>query len=130
MVTAISNGEFVEHAEVHGNYYGTSTKSVHDVAKTGKVCILDIDVQGVQAVKKSNLNPNIIYIAPPSKEVLEERLRGRNTENEEQIKKRMTTAVSEMEWLEKDGNVDFKIVNDDLEESYKKLKSKLSEYYP
>lgn len=75
-----------------------SVEAVESVQKQGKVCILDIDVQGVQKVKKTSLDPIYIFIAPPSKEDLEKRLRGRGTETEEQIKTRLENAAKELEY--------------------------------
>lgn len=94
----IEAGKFIEYAEVHGKYYGTSVAAVEDVQKAGKICILDIDVQGVQKVKKSSLNPIYIFISPPSREELEKRLRGRGTETEEQIKVRLANASKELDY--------------------------------
>ena len=68
---------FVEHAIFSGNMYGTSTKAVEAVRQQGKVCILDVDRQGVQSVKKTELNARYVFIKPPSIAVLEQRLRGR-----------------------------------------------------
>ena len=69
-----------------GNMYGTSKSAVNDVLNSGKICILDIDVQGVKAVKKTDLTPLLVFIKPPSLEVLEERLRSRGTETEESLR--------------------------------------------
>ena len=66
-------GEFIENAEFSGNVYGTSQKSVRDILDGGKICILDIDVQGVKAVKATDLDPVYIFLTPPSLEVLEKR---------------------------------------------------------
>ena len=66
--------------------YGTSKSAVNDVLNSGKICILDIDVQGVKAVKKTDLTPLLVFIKPPSLEVLEERLRSRGTETEESLR--------------------------------------------
>jgi hypothetical protein len=63
-------------ARVHSNIYGTSIKGVEDVRAAGKTCLLDIDVQGAELVKKTNLNAIFIFVAPPSYEELERRLRG------------------------------------------------------
>uniref|UniRef100_A0A7I4AC69 guanylate kinase n=1 Tax=Physcomitrium patens TaxID=3218 RepID=A0A7I4AC69_PHYPA len=80
MEQEIKEGKFLESAEVHGNLYGTSWAAVEAVADAGKICILDIDVQGAQAVKKSALKATYIFIKPPAPEVkeLERRLRGRD----------------------------------------------------
>lgn len=68
------------------------------VQSEGKICVLDIDVQGVQKVKKSSLQPYYCFISPPSKEDLEKRLRGRGTETEEQIQTRLGNAAKELEY--------------------------------
>ena len=77
--------------------YGTSKSAVEDVLNSGKICILDIDVQGVKAVKKTDLTPMFVFIKPPSLEILEKRLRDRGTETEESLAKRLGAAAEEME---------------------------------
>ena len=126
----IAAGDMLEYAHVHSNIYGTSWAAVEDVAKTGKVCVLDIDVQGVKAVKESKLTPHYVYVAPPSFEVLEERLRGRGTEDEDAITRRLANARGEMEWLSADGNVDATIVNDDLDAAVEALCAQVRDWYP
>jgi len=123
MNKAIQEGKFVEHANVHGNLYGTSKAAVEAVMKSGKICILDIDVQGAEQVKKSSLLPRYVFISPPSVEELEKRLRGRGTESEESIQKRMNNAKGEMEYLKRSGFWDFVLINDDLDSTYVKLKN-------
>jgi len=125
MQKAIANNEFVEHAEFSGNLYGTSKKAVEDVQKTGRICILDIDMQGVKSVKDTDLDPRYIFIKPPSPEILEQRLRGRGTETEEAIQKRLERAREEMEYGEQKGAYDHIVVNDVLEVAYEKLKGLL-----
>jgi guanylate kinase len=71
---------------------------VEDVQRSNKICILDIDTQGVKLIKETSLNPIFIFMKPPSMEVLEQRLRGRNTESEESLQKRLLTAKAEMEY--------------------------------
>ncbi|KAG6574360.1 guanylate kinase [Phytophthora cinnamomi] len=88
----IEAGLFLEHAEVHGNVYGTSKRAVQDVQEKGKICILDIDIQGVQQVKKSGIHAKYLFIAPPSMDELEKRLRGRATETEDKIQLRLLGA--------------------------------------
>lgn len=63
-----------------------------------KICILDIDTQGVKSIRQTSLNPVYIFMKPPSMEVLEQRLRARNTESEESLQKRLATAKAEMEY--------------------------------
>ena len=94
---AIEAGEFLEHAHVHGNIYGTSTAAVAAVADAGKTCILDIDVQGARAVRAAGVPAVFVFVAPPSLAELEARLRGRGTETEAQIATRLKNAKDEME---------------------------------
>jgi len=121
MKGAIGRGEFLEHAEVHGNFYGTSIKSLRDV--NGKRPILDIDVQGVKNVKtqvkedSSALQPKYIFISPPSMDTLRKRLESRGTETEESLKKRTENALAEMEYGTAEGNFDEIVVNDDLDKA-------------
>jgi len=124
MKAEIDAGKFIEHAEVHGNFYGTSIKAVKDVTQAGKVCVLDIDVQGAEQVKNSELKGKsvFVFIAPPSMEELESRLRGRGTESEEKIKTRLKNANGELAYLSKKGFWTEVFVNDDLEKTYTTLK--------
>ncbi|PVZ96612.1 hypothetical protein BB558_007467 [Smittium angustum] len=122
-LAGVANGEFIENAEFSGNYYGTSIKAVENVKNKGKVCILDIETEGVKQVKNTNLDARYIFISPPSFEELRKRLLGRQTETEESIKKRLDTAAKEFEYAKQPGAYDIKIVNDDLEKAYKNLKS-------
>eukprot|EP01027_Heterolobosea_sp_BB2_P022408 GEZU01032990.1.p1 GENE.GEZU01032990.1~~GEZU01032990.1.p1 ORF type:complete len:195 (-),score=57.47 GEZU01032990.1:295-879(-) len=123
MQKGINQGKFIEHAHVHGNYYGTSYDAVSAAIDAGKICVLDIDVQGARQVKKSNLNALMVFINPPSYEELERRLRGRGTETEDKIIKRLANARGEMEAAKEPGLFDYVITNDDLEQAYEKLKS-------
>ena len=123
MEADIAEGKFLEHAHVHENIYGTSLAAVEAVATKGQVCVLDIDVQGAEIVKKSTLDALFVFIAPPSMEELEKRLRGRGTEKEESIQKRLANAAGEMAKTEVDGFFHAVIVNDDLEKAYGELKT-------
>ena len=88
---------FLEHAQVHGNFYGTSVAAVEAVKQTGKICILDIDVQGCRQCRKVDLPGHYVFISPPSFEELERRLRGRGTETEDKILKRLKNAKGEVD---------------------------------
>lgn len=126
----IEDGKFVEYANVHGNYYGTSVSAVESVQKLGKICILDIDVQGVRNVKKSSLDALYIFIAPPSMEELEKRLRGRGTETEEAVVKRLKNAKEELEYGTEEGNFDRVFTNDDLDKTFDSLVAQFKSWYP
>ncbi|KAL7543966.1 hypothetical protein ACHAWF_007492 [Thalassiosira exigua] len=126
----IEAGKFVEYANVHGNYYGTSVAAVEIVKKQGKICILDIDVQGVRNVKKSTLDAICIFIAPPSMGELEKRLRGRGTETEEAVVKRLKNAKEELDYGLTEGNFDRVFTNDDLDKTFKTLDEQFQQWYP
>lgn len=122
-LASISRGEFIEHAQFSGNYYGTTIAGVNKVTESGKTCILDIDSQGVLAVKNTDLNARFLFIAPPSMEELERRLRSRATDGEEAVLKRLAAAKGEMKLAEQENMHDHIIVNDDLERAYKELEA-------
>lgn len=123
MEAAIARGEFIEYARVHSNMYGTSIKAVEAVQDSGKTCLLDIDVQGAELVKKTALNAKYVFVAPPSFEELERRLRGRGTETEDKIQTRLKNAKGELAYMDKPGFFDLVVVNDDLEQAYAKFKA-------
>ncbi|XP_066537138.1 guanylate kinase isoform X3 [Hoplias malabaricus] len=125
MKAGIENGEFIENAEFSGNMYGTSKAAVQDVQAQNLICILDIDMQGVKNIKRTDLNPIYISIQPPSMSVLEMRLRDRKTESEESLQKRLQAARVDLEISKEPGLFDVVIVNDDLDEAYVKLKGAL-----
>ncbi|KAF2636063.1 guanylate kinase [Massarina eburnea CBS 473.64] len=112
---------FVEHAQFGGNCYGTSVKAVQDIAEKGRVCILDIEMEGVKQVANHPTfpRPRFLFLSPPSKEVLEQRLRGRATDKEEAILKRLKQAEAEMDFAKSpEAPHDKVIVNDDLDKAY------------
>ncbi|QBG49303.1 guanylate kinase [Verrucomicrobia bacterium S94] len=126
----IKNGEFLEWAKVHGNYYGTLEDTVLYSMEEGKHILLDIDVQGASQLRESlaKLDPRHpirrgftdIFISPPSMEELEKRLRGRGTDEEKVIQKRLAAAEGEMAYAK---HYTHQIINDDLETAYDDLKS-------
>ncbi|XP_076149594.1 guanylate kinase isoform X1 [Alosa pseudoharengus] len=127
MQASIDNGEFIENAEFSGNMYGTSKAAVQAVQAKNLICILDIDMQGVKNIKRTDLNPIYISIQPPSMQELEKRLRDRKTESEESLQKRLKAAFVDMELSKEDGLFDVVIVNNDLNEAYGNLKETLLE---
>lgn len=108
----IENGEFLEYNVFNGNneYYGTPKFSVEQMLNEGCDVVLEIDVNGAMNVKKIFPNAVTIMLTPPNAEVLISRLRGRNTEDEEEIQKRMETAKKEIELLPE---YDYSVVNED-----------------
>ena len=119
----IQAGTFAEWAEVHDNFYGTSKETLESFWNKKKHVLLDIDVQGAESLRKAFPDRCFtVFIAPPNLEVLEHRLRGRGTETENAIKKRMENAEFEMKHQDQ---FDFKIVNDDFTKAYQKLESEV-----
>ena len=128
----IADGKFLEYAQVHGNYYGTTLEAVESVRREGKLCLLDIDVQGVRTIKRDGKLPDALYVfvAPPSVENLEERLRGRGTETEETLKRRLGNARTELEYGRGEGNFDMVLVNDDVDVAVEELADQMRGWYP
>ena len=116
--TCIQENKFLEWAEFAGNFYGTKKKYINQCLEEGKNVILEIDTQGALQVKKQMPEAVLIFICPPSFEALENRLRGRHTEDEATIQKRLEEVKKELERAEK---FDYKIVNDRLEDAISRL---------
>ena len=91
---AIREGKFLEHEVVHDNYYGTLKAKVDGLVKQGKSVVFDIDVKGARAIKDAYPEAVLIFIKPPSREVLEQRLKDRQSEDEKSIKKRLERLAS------------------------------------
>lgn len=175
MLDKVESGSFfIEHAEVHGNLYGTSFQSIFDVSNVSsddseikdvsgmdQQCLLDIDVEGVRSIKefqsrqlkemqnepilgkerstqqyvsdKSSsipiLDAKFIFIAPPSADVLKERLAGRGTETPETLERRFQNAKAELEYGMEPGNFDATVVNDDLDQACEEFEKIVEEMY-
>ncbi|XP_013820399.1 PREDICTED: guanylate kinase isoform X12 [Capra hircus] len=106
----IAAGDFIEHAEFSGNLYGTSKAAVRAVQAMNRICVLDVDLQGVRNIKKTDLRPIYIFVQPPSLDVLEQRLRQRNTETEESLAKRLAAARADMESRNKEGSSHWSVL--------------------
>lgn len=107
-------GEFLEWAEVHGNYYATSRVWIREQMADGRDIVLEIDWQGAQQVRKAFHDAVGVFILPPSFEVLETRLRGRGTDSDEVIARRLLAARSEMRHV---GEFEHAIINNQLDEA-------------
>ncbi|MBL7788222.1 MAG: guanylate kinase [Chitinophagales bacterium] len=123
----IENQEFIEWEEVYkGSFYGTPKSEIDRIYGLGKIPIFDIDIMGAMSVKKLLCNDILsIFIAAPSLQILEERLRKRHTETEEKIQTRLNKAISEMKFA---NFFDKKIINDELEVAYAELKGLVDKY--
>jgi guanylate kinase len=119
----IKEGVFAEWAKVHDHYYGTSRQTLEHFWNQKKHVLLDIDVQGAESLRRAfPQNCFTVFIAPPSMEVLEQRLRGRGTESEASVQKRMANARHEMSHQDQ---FDFSLINDDFAKTYEKLESEV-----
>jgi guanylate kinase len=112
----IRNNEFIEYEKFYDNYYGTLKKFVDDNLGKGLSVILEIDVNGASNIKKIYPDAVTIFIAPPNIETLIERLKSRNTEDEESLRKRIERFEYELSFADK---YDYKIVNDKLDVAIK-----------
>jgi len=112
--------EFLEHANVFGNYYGTARRFFREAEESGNDLLLDIDVQGAEQIKSNVPGAVSIFILPPNRHELEQRLRHRSLDSNEVIERRLLTASREIENYSK---YDYILVNDRLEESIDALKS-------
>ncbi|ORZ30184.1 P-loop containing nucleoside triphosphate hydrolase protein [Catenaria anguillulae PL171] len=131
----VAEKAFLEHAEFADNMYGTSKSAVEAVTKANKICVLDIEMNGVKSIKaiaQANEMPTgapwFVFIRPPSMDEVEKRLRARGTETDDTIAKRMAVAKAEIEYADS-GAHDFQVVNDNADEAYGKLKEWVLAHY-
>jgi guanylate kinase len=118
--TRIESGEFLEYAEVFGNYYGTSRKMLDRSRQQGMDLVLDIDVQGARQLKKSLPEAVSIFVLAPSRDILEQRLRMRSVDTEEVIERRLRDAAEEIRNYKQ---YDYVLVNYRVDESVDTLLS-------
>jgi guanylate kinase len=111
--------ELLEWAEVHGNFYGTTRSVLRKAEQEGRDLILDIDVQGAAQLREKLRDAVTIFILPPSRQVLEQRLRKRSSDSDEVIQRRLDGAAAEVRDYEK---YDYVLVNDNLDESFEQLR--------
>lgn len=116
----LEHGDFLEHAEVFGNYYGTSQAALERTLAEGHDLILEIDWQGAQQVRRKLPHAQSIFILPPSQAALRQRLDNRGQDSTEVIERRMREAVSEMSHYVE---YDYLIINDDFASALEDLKS-------
>lgn len=120
----IDKGDFLEYAEFCGNYYGTPLPYVRQKMNEGKNIILEIEVKGAFQVKEKAPDAVLIFLAPPSMEELESRLRGRGTETEQVIRERLERAAEEMKLSD---SYDYVVVNDTVEDAVEKINAIVNE---
>ncbi len=114
----IERDELIEYANYVGNYYGTPEHYVMEQMEAGRDVILEIEMQGALKVKAKFPETLLLFISPPGASELEKRLRGRGTETEEVIRKRLVRAVEETEYIEQ---YDYLLINDDLDTCVKEM---------
>jgi guanylate kinase len=111
-------GEFLESAEVYGNYYGTPRAPVEGALQSGRDVLLELDIQGASSVKRAKPEAVLVFIEPPSFDDLKERIRGRGTEDPETLFKRLEAAYDE---VRRKGTYDHIIINDSVERAADEL---------
>ena len=116
----IAEDGFLEHAEFCDNFYGTPLKAVNEKLESGLNVLLEIEVQGAMQIKEKVPEAILVFIAPPSKEILRQRIEGRGTETPEVIDKRMLAANDELKMMV---NYDYVIVNDEVEKAVKRFEN-------
>lgn len=114
----VVHGDFLEHADVFGNYYGTSRGAVEPILATGRDVLLEIDWQGAEQVRRTMPESVSIFILPPSRAELERRLRARGTDSEATIEKRLAASREEISHADE---FDCIVVNDDFDEAVARL---------
>ena len=114
----IEENKFLEWAEFAGNFYGTKKKYINQCLEEGKDIILEIETKGALQVKKQMPEAVLIFIAPPSLETLEARLRGRHTEDEATIQRRLSEVKAELELAKQ---YDYRVINDSLQTAVEEL---------
>jgi guanylate kinase len=116
----IEEDAFLEHAEVFGNYYGTSRRFLQEAQRYGRDLLLDIDVQGAAQIQKKLPHATSIFILPPDRKTLEERLRKRSEDSEKVIQRRLDAATREIENYPR---YSYILINDQLEDSIRSLRA-------
>lgn len=116
----MDNDEFLEYAEVYGNFYGTPRSEVLRLLDEGKDVILEIDIQGALKIKSSYPEGVFIFIMPPSMEELKNRITNRGSETPESLKTRLEAAYDEISFASK---YDYAVVNDEVDKAVKKIES-------
>ena len=124
-LSLLKEDKFLEHAKVHGHYYGTLRDDVERTLSSGLDMVLEIDVQGAFQIREKMPESVLVFVSPPSLEELEHRLRERGTESGEHLRLRMKNARLEMM---KAKDYDYVIVNDDAERASEELKSVITGY--
>ena len=116
----VENDEFLEYANVHGNFYGTPKKFVLEQIEKGEIVILEIDVQGALQVKESYPEAVFVFLLPPSMSELKNRIKKRGTESQEDIDLRFKNAFEELKFVDE---YDYIVINDEVPEAVKKIET-------
>lgn len=119
----IEENDFLEHAEVYGNYYGTPRSNVNELLESGKNVILEIDIQGALQVKENSKEGVFIFILPPSMEELKQRIINRGSETPESLMTRFKSAYKEINYVSK---YNYAVVNDQVENAVSKIEAILT----
>jgi guanylate kinase len=119
-------GEFLEHEQIHTDIYGTLKPATEERVRRGETVVFDLDVKGALSVKRAFPEAFLIFLLPPSMEILEQRLRGRKTESDEVIRIRLSRAEMEIKLADR---FDVQIVNDDLEQTVQDVETAIAKRF-
>jgi len=115
----IASGELLEYAKILGHYYGSLRKPVEEAVSSGQTCLLNIDIQGAETLRKKGLDATFVFLVPPDMDTLRSRLEDRGTENSASVGKRLKLARAEMQ---KKGQYDYIVVNDTIARAVQEIK--------
>jgi guanylate kinase len=121
----IAREEFIEHAEIYGNLYGTPATSIREAVEAGQYPVLDLDPQGVEQLRRLEIDAVYIFVSPPSLEELRRRIESRGKDDAATIERRLKAAEAEMARIDL---YDWELVNDDLDETHRKLVKYLADH--
>ncbi|XP_053992434.1 uncharacterized protein LOC128883768 [Hylaeus volcanicus] len=126
----IKNNEFLEYTTTFGNYYGTTLAEVARIQKTGCICVLEVDLQGVSQMQTSQkkIQSFYVYLYPPNLQTLQKRLEHRNTENQHEVITRLEHSKKELE-LAKSMQFDCVLLNNDFEQCFSALQKNVQTFY-
>lgn len=127
----IEDSAFIEYCQVHQHFYGTLLSEVEKVVNAGKICLLDIDVQGALKISEKKIPFNGIFIKPKYMKALEDRLRARNSDSEDSIRTRISNSIAEIEAASNNSHI-YKhiVISDDLSQTTQSFISVVQSLYP
>ena len=127
----IEKKNFIEFARFADNYYGTNKHFIQKVVDSGRICVIEVEIEGWKSISHTDMECNFIYVLPPSMEELTNRLIGRGSESEESLKKRIEIAKGELHFVQSRPDLfPHLVVNNDFELFYREMLTTIRQMYP